>query len=198
MTILLLRIVIKNTTLKCIMKRVAFIGGASSGKTTLITALEKKGYEIFHEVARGVLEERKKKLGEEYNNPSYEELYLRQKLMFKKEVERLNIKKEGLVFCDRGLPSYLAYSKFLLGEVPSLFAEFDFRNIYSNVFCLERFPLKKDGIRFEKNDREVQILHDLERRVWEEKGYDVVDLPIFSLDKSEGTKERIKFVLKRI
>lgn len=73
-------------------KKYVLTGGPSCGKTTLLDALEIRGYNILKEVARGVLKEREDK------SLNYDEHLTRQKLIFGLQVEQKKTLKARLHF----------------------------------------------------------------------------------------------------
>jgi predicted ATPase len=94
-------------------KKIALIGGPSTGKTTLINALRSKGYNCMKEISRQITLEAQEK--------GIEQLFLKDPLLFSEqlllgrqkqfmEADSLN---EDVVFFDRGLPDVVAYLYYL-------------------------------------------------------------------------------------
>jgi len=169
-------------------KRVVLTGGPSSGKSTLVKELERRGHRILHEVARRVIEERK------CQSLTKEEQLIRQKLIYNRQVEsERNL--SGLVFLDRGAIDVVAYSKHLLGYLPFEIGT----NNYSVVFSLERLPFVDDGLRVEKGDGEAQEIHEKILEAYTEFGYSLIHLPSF-LAKTieESVSKRADYLLSKL
>jgi predicted ATPase len=132
------------------MTRYVITGGASCGKTSVINELKRRGYEVVRETARDIITKR-------YTNEVDEkEMLKRQKLIFHDQIIREDNLEKGLVFLDRGLIDVLAYSRLFLKKIPKNILNHRYSKRYSGVFVLERLSLEKDGLRFEKEDCEVE------------------------------------------
>ena len=170
-------------------------GRSSSGKTTLIKELEKRGYTVLHETAREVLEERK-----DYERTTEEWIY-RQREMFgrqlKQEEDAIKL-GEKVIFSDRGLPDVLAYCLHLVGYIPDELKAFDLRKRYSGIFVPDKLPFKADGTRIEKDDNEVEEIHEKVMNSYRTQGYNPISVPVFPGNLEESVNGRIEFILDRI
>lgn len=170
-------------------------GRSSSGKTTLVKELERRGYMVLHETARPVLEERK-----DYERTAEEWLYRQKEIFmrqFKQEEEALQ-SGQKLIFSDRGLPDGLAYCQYLMGYIPDELKKFDLRERYSGIFVPEKLPFKADGTRIEKDENEVEEIHQRVIESYQNLGYNPISVPVFPGGLEESVKGRIEFILKRI
>lgn len=170
-------------------------GRSSSGKTTIVRELEKRGYTVLHETAREVLEERK-----DYERTNEEWLY-RQREMFGRQLKQEDeaIKRGGkIIFSDRGLPDVLAYCSHLIGYIPDELKAFDLRERYSGIFVPHKLPFKADGTRIEKDDGEVEEIHQKVIDSYRTLGYNPISVPVFPGNLEESVNGRIEFILDKI
>lgn len=139
-------------------------GGPSSGKTTLITELDKLGYKTVPESARVVIDEalRNGILVEELrrDEKKFQEIVAERK----REVEA-NLDKDEIIFFDRGMHDTLAYMRAYDFPVKSWIKKLHDEATYRKVFLLD--PLlkyEKDYARVENDDFVEKIgvlLHDV-------------------------------------
>lgn len=163
-------------------------GGPSTGKTSIVKELQRRGYSTLDEVAREVLSEKR--------NLNWEQL---QSTIFGRQLEKEEeFKGISPLFLDRGLPDVLAYCLHNLNYIPLEFAEFNFSKLYDKVFLLDRLPFKKDEVRIEKGDAEAQKIHDLISSVYIDLNYDVIRVPIFDGDVQTSVNKRADYILARL
>jgi len=168
-------------------KKYVLTGGPSCGKTTLLDALEVRGYNILKEVARGVLKEREDK------PLNYNEHLTRQKLIFGLQVEQEKNLEGEVAFLDRGIIDNFAYQVHLLCGIIPEYAELAKKHpMYDQVFVLDRLPFENDGLRIEKDDSEAQELHDSIIHFYQSFGYSPVFVPVM------GIEARVDFILDHI
>lgn len=169
-------------------RKIVLIGGPSSGKTTLIKELEKRGYNVIHEVARSVIEKR-------LHIPAIRpEIEIRQRLIYEKQLQEEE-GCSGLTFLDRGTLDGISYSEHLLGHVPFEVSASD----YQMIFNLERLPFVDDGLRVESGDEEAQILHEKILKIYREHGYELVYVPVFDASTmEESVSRRVEYILSKI
>lgn len=139
------------------MQRVVVSGGASSGKTTLLTELKRRGHGVVGESARSVLRS--------YGDISVDMLDFAQvqRDIYRRQVsrERAVAQRAGdLYFFDRSLVDVIAYYKRLELPLPRTFDENLLQNRYDKIFFLERLPFEADGERLERSDDEAEEMHD--------------------------------------
>ena len=104
-------------------KIILFIGGPGTGKTSLINALQEKGYICYPEISRSVTLEAQKK--------GIDQLFLTEPLLFSELLldGRISQYHSALkenseyVFIDRGIPDVLAYMHFIGDTYPQKFID---------------------------------------------------------------------------
>jgi len=179
-------------------------GGPSSGKTTLLRELEKRGFKTRGDVARVVLEREVAK-GRSPNEVRKNEVE------FQREVTRIKLEKDKALpknvttFFDTGLPDGIAYmiASGNLGSIDEVEAASleiteardalqTVRDVgYRKVFILEQLPILYDGVRTEDNEHARKIGEAL-RQVYEFLGCEIVDVPALPVE------DRVKFILSHV
>lgn len=165
-------------------------GGPSSGKTTMVDLLRRRGYRTTIEHARHYID--LQRLG----GHSVAEIRSRQ-LEFQRNVLTMQLLQEAgldpgeIVFLDRALPDSLAYYRFLnLPPDPDLLEALE-RVAYRKVFILDLLPLAPDYARTEDAPAQRHI-HDLLLDVYESLHVTVERVPVLPPD------DRVEFVLARL
>lgn len=143
-------------------KLIAIVGAPSSGKTTLINNLKKRGYNVISEGARELMP----KWDVEHNRPEF------QKALMKRQVE-LESNSKGITFCDTGRFCNVVYCKYYGTPIPEEFKNYlNFK--YDLVFLLHPQKFIEDGIRKEKDvDKVWYMIYD----TYKSFGQKVVPLP---------------------
>jgi predicted ATPase len=164
-------------------------GAPSSGKTTLVGELEKLGYRVVHEVARGYIEAQMKQgrsLQEiRADNKAFENWILDAKIAIEAKLP-----KDQVIILDRAIPDSIAY--FLAAGLDTREAiEKSPRNRYKKVFLLDRLPYRSDHARIEDNQTAVALDEDLERS-YQMLGYHVIRVGVMSI------QQRLESVLHEI
>ena len=83
-------------------------GAPSSGKTTTLKVLERKGYKVFYEWARIYIDQEMKK-GRNLKEIRRDELAFQRKILDLKVKFEGKLPKKDLVFMERGIPDSTAY-----------------------------------------------------------------------------------------
>ncbi len=173
--------------------KVVITGGPSTGKTTVINALIKRGYFCMEEISRQVT----RKAQEE----GIEQLFLEDPLLFSKLLLKGRIQQykeaskgnEKLIFFDRGIPDVHAYMNYMGVAYPDTYLK-NSRN-YKYDYVLLMPPWEKiyitDTERYESFEQSLAIYNHL-KHAYEDLGYEVMEIPITSVE------ERIDFILKTI
>ncbi|HID55623.1 TPA: hypothetical protein EYP37_03775 [Candidatus Poribacteria bacterium] len=164
--------------------KVVITGGPSSGKSTLIKELSRRGFVTVPEAATIVI---KNGLHHPTADPvSFQREVLSLQIRLEREAEG---KGAGIIFCDRGIYDGLAYLRFY--GVPESVIRLPPNWRYDAVFYLEQLPYVKDEIRFETPE-EARRISDLLWKVYRELGYDPINVPAMEVER------RADFVLNRL
>ena len=174
-------------------KRILIIGGPGTGKSTLITALEEKGYTCFHEISREVTAAAQKK--------GIEQLFLTQPLLFSelllkgriqqfKDAEQLNTK---YAFYDRGIPDVGAYMDYTGDTYPDMFRDACKDYTYDIAFILAPWKeiYEQDNERYESFAQAESIQKYL-TSAYTNYGYELIDVPFGTV------KERVLFIIETL
>ncbi|MDY6952084.1 MAG: ATP-binding protein [Thermodesulfobacteriota bacterium] len=164
-------------------------GAPSSGKTTLVEALERRGHRVVHEVARAIIETgmaHGRTLEEiRSDKASFENLVLHTKIAIEAELP-----KDEVIFLDRAVPDSIAYFD-LAGLNAKEAASKSPRNRYKKVFLLDRLPYLKDDARIEDQEEAASLDQSLEAS-YSALGYEVIRIEVMPVE------ERLRRVIEEI
>ena len=164
-------------------------GASSSGKTTLIELLAKKGYKTFPEAGRQYFERELAK------GRTIDEIR-KDRAALTRTIYALWLEfNEGLIatevtFLDRGLPDALSFYRFA-GMNPNSILLDCFQHRYATVFLLNPLPYKQDGIRGGDDISATYFDRWLESD-YSALGYNIVRVPVLTPD------ERLAFILNQL
>ena len=174
-------------------QKILIIGGPGTGKSSLITNLEEKGFRCMHEISREVIRDAQEK--------GIEQLFLTDPLLFsemllEKRIEQFQESEKQLeryIFIDRGIPDVSAYLDYIGNEYPEKFSEANSVYQYDKIFVL---PIWKeiyntDTERYETYEQAVEIQQNL-IKTYGNLGYELISVPKMPI---EG---RIAFILKKL
>lgn len=165
-------------------------GGPSSGKTTTIDLLGKRGYRTTIEHARHFIDTQR------ITGKTVAEIRANQR-EFQKGVLQMQIEQErsldpnGVYFLDRALPDALAYYRFLSLEPEPDLIEALKTVSYRKAFVLDLLPLAADYARTEDVAAQRRI-HELLIEVYQSLGFPTEMVPALAPD------ERVDFILARL
>ena len=165
-------------------------GGPSSGKTTIIKALEEKGYRVVHEAARQYIDEQLAR-GLTIKEMRRDELQFQREVLKRKMELEASLPTNEIIFFDRGIPDSVAYYEmhgFNIYE-DEKFAHVIKKCIYGKVFLLKMLAFKKDYARVETAATAYKI-HRLLKKAYDELSFEVVTVPVGTVE------ERIDFIFK--
>ena len=181
-------------------KRIVVTGAPGTGKTSIIRALEEKGFHCFHEVIRDMTAaaRKDKKSGRQVSNPL---VFVKDPYQFNldllngrinqfEEAEKINAKA---CFYDRGIPDVLAYMDYFNQEYGDQFEEASVKNQYHAVFVVP--PWRE--IYISDNERletftESEEIHDHLIASYSRFGADPITVPKLSVH------ERVTFILEEL
>lgn len=165
-------------------------GGPSTGKTSLVEALQARGYAAVPESARHYIET------ERIRGKTVEEVRANQ-LEFQHQVTRLQVARERALdpavptFLDRGVPDQLAYYRYLGMPEDEVIRTAVAGAAYKKIFILDRLPVAYDGVRTE-DTRAQAAIHETITAVYESLPFPIVHVPVLPLE------QRVDFVLERL
>jgi predicted ATPase len=164
-------------------------GAPSSGKTTLVKELERRGYRVVDEVARGLIEEgmgRHLTLEEiRSDKGDFQNLVLRTKV----EIEK-GLPRDEVIIFDRAIPDSIAYFEVACLD-PTLAVSKSPRDHYRKVFMLDRVPFQKDQARAEDQGTAARLDQSLEAG-YRQRGYEVTRIGVMPV------KERLRLLIEEI
>lgn len=161
-------------------------GAPSSGKTSVINGLARRGYKVVPETARAYINGRLAS-GHTLTEIKTDILaFERHILMEKVRIER-GLSKSETIFLDRAIPDSIAYFQLEgLDEQEPIQCSHILR--YQQIFLFDRLTFEKDNVRSE-NQAVAARIETLLHRSYADLGYDVIRVPVLPVD------QRIEFVL---
>lgn len=174
-------------------KRVLIIGGPGTGKSTLISALEAKGYVCFHEISREVTAAAQKKGIDQLflTEPLlFSELLLKGRIQQFKDAEQL---EANYAFYDRGIPDVAAYMDYTGDVYPDVFRDACKEHTYDLAFILAPWKAiyEQDSERYESFEQAETIQQYL-IDAYENYGYQLINVPFGTVS------ERVSFILNSL
>lgn len=171
-------------------KKIVITGGPSSGKTSIIKALESYGFPCIHEISREVTLEARQN--------GIQQLFVSNPLLFSEKLLEGRIKQHQIadtfsseyVFIDRGIPDVVAYLDRTGTDYPNHFIKACIDYSYDEVFILP--PWKdiyiQDSERYEDFQESI-VLFDYLKDTYDTYEYKHVHVP-------EGTvQNRVNYIL---
>lgn len=165
-------------------------GGPGSGKTTTLRELERRGIRCIPEVARQIIQEQVACNGEALPW-SDREAYSR--LMLQRSISSFLKHASGPALCDRGIPDTLAYLRLIgrdASQALSASRQYRYANkVFFAPYWEEIYTMDKERKQSPEEARETAALL---RSVYEECGYQIIELPLTS------PQERAEFLLREM
>jgi len=168
-------------------------GGPGAGKTTVLNALQQRGFNVMPEVARAIIQTQKICGGDAHhmgNRQAYTALMLEQSI-----ADYLRVKNtDGPVFFDRGIPDLYSYThQFCGGVTPLVKASIKHYRYNQTVFLFPPWPeiYKKDAER-QQNFQEAIATYDSLKDGYTKCGYSLVEVP------KQPIHQRCDFILEKI
>lgn len=149
-------------------------GAPCSGKSTVIRALEKRGYPVAHETARELIEEGIK-AGKHPDDIRRDPLAFQQRVLEAKLAMERRLSEADMVFMDRGIPDSIAYFQ-LWGLDPTEPMAHARQVRYRRIFFFESLPLVPDAARNEPPETVARI-GTLLLSAYRKAGYPIIRVP---------------------
>jgi len=165
-------------------------GGPSTGKTTVINMLEKRGYKTTIEHARHYIDTMRTE-GETVEDMRNNKRKFQLGVLDMQIDQETEIKPENLVFLDRAIPDAMAYYQFLMLDYDEKLLNAIKKTSYKKIFILDRLPFTKDYARTEDEADQIKI-HQLIIDVYTSLGFPIVTVPVLP------PNERVEFILNNI
>jgi predicted ATPase len=164
-------------------------GAPCSGKTAVIRMLEQRGYKVIHEVARAYIDAELAR-GKVLSEIKADEWAFERHILMEKVRIESTLKRDEIVFFDRGVPDSIAYYKLNGLDAAEPFQK-GAEVLYQNIFLFERLRFSRDTVRSE-DERTARQLNRLIEESYQSLGYDIIHVPVLSV------KGRTEFVLKHL
>ncbi len=169
---------------------IVITGAPSSGKTTVLSELEKMGYKTYEEWARVYIDSEIKN-GKSIKDIRKNELEFQKKILQLKIDFEKTLNPESTLFLDRGIPDSIAYMKLCgYGKDPIL-KKASKNCTYKKVFLMELLEFEEDYARTESKEQAI-ILEKLLEDAYKDLGIDVIRVPKIEISK------RVEFILKKL
>lgn len=165
-------------------------GAPSSGKTTTLKALEKKGYKVFYEWARIYIDKEMKK-GRTLKQIRKNELSFQRKILKLKVDFEKKLSKKQQVFMERGIPDSTTYMEMCGMKNDSHLLKALKKCNYKKVFLMELLKYELDYARTE-SEEEARLIDGLLEKSYTDIGINVLRVPKMSVEK------RLKFILDNL
>ncbi len=167
-------------------------GGPGFGKTSIIDELEKRNYNVMHEVSRSIIKEQLESGGDIL---PWKNLTTFSRLLFERRVKQFQEAAENKwVFFDRAIPDIVAYMGKDELEIPSSYMlKLEECNYYPLVFIVPPWQeiFKNDAERMENYKTACEI-NEIIIQTYSNLGYEIEILPKVSI------QERTEFILSKI
>lgn len=165
-------------------------GAPSSGKTTILKLLEKRGYRVLYEAARIYIDQELKK-GKTIKEIRENEGEFQRKILGIKIQCENKLDPEKITFLDRAIPDSPAYYE-LVGLPKDKYMENAVRkSSYKKIFIFERLDFEKDYARTE-SEEEIRKLEKLLEKTYRQLSIPIIKVPRMSV------KKRLKFILENL
>ena len=174
-------------------QRILIIGGPSTGKSSVISALKESGFFCFEEISREVTLAAQKE--------GIEQLFLDEPLLFSEKLLEGRISQfnnadsssEDFVFYDRGIPDIVAYLDYVNSTYPNKFIDACENYKYDRVFLFELWEqiYQQDNERYESFE-EAKLIQNYLKKTYKKYGYELEIIPFGTIE------ERTQYILNKI
>lgn len=160
---------------------IVITGGPCSGKTTVLTQLEKNGYTVIPEAARNYIE-RALKNGKTLTEIRADEIAFQNAVLELKHETEEHLAHEKLIFFDRAIPDTLAYYQWQGKSITLQLEKLVRQSQYRKVFLFELLDYEIDDVRVESRV-EAKRLECLLKTVYQQMELPIVFVPKMSVEK---------------
>jgi len=154
-------------------------GAPCSGKTTVINALDQKGFRIVPETARAFIDDQLAR-GQSLAEIRSDVLAFERHILMEKIRTEHQLPVDETIFLDRAVPDSIAYflDAGLDPEEPKK-ASRQFK--YRRIFFLDRLPFAADTVRME-DDATAASLEDALKKSYAGLGYPLTRIPVLPVE----------------
>jgi predicted ATPase len=178
-------------------RKYALTGGPGTGKSTLLTELQRRGIYTMKEVAEYIIERELKKENGMLpwtNRDGFQKKLLETQLEWEREIP----KEIEISFQDRGIADGIAFYRLDGLKPPKELIQAARNANYAGVFLLDPHQnYQNTEIRRESQETALKIHKEI-AQAYEELGYNIIRIPASSLDyRAEHILDLINFKPKR-
>ena len=167
-------------------------GGTGAGKTTVLVELERRGFACVPEVARQIIQEQMQADGDAL---PWSDCGRYARLMLERSIAsfRNSTPASKITFCDRGIPDTPCYLRLIgADDAEAMSASATYLYAHKVFFAQAWKAIYATDTERKQSYEEAARTSQLMVRVYEECGYEVVELPLCS------PEERAEFILRTI
>ena len=165
-------------------------GAPSSGKTTIIKLLEKKGYKVLYEIARIYIDKELKE-GKTIQQIRKDEAAFQKNILDQKVYFESRLNPKEITFLDRAIPDSIAYYELVRVPRDKYLEDIIKKTFYKKIFLFDKVEFEKDYARTESQE-EIEKLERLLEKVYRNLSFPVIKVPKMSVEK------RVKFILNNL
>jgi len=180
---------------------VVVTGGPCSGKTAVIDLIsrlvrDRLDCQVIPEAA-DILIKLGKLQGKTIEEIRVDEIEFQRQILTKKVEIEQRLSREKIIFLDTAIPDSIAYFQ-VRGLDPKEVLQFCQKDWYWKVFCMESLPFfEQDGRRTETPE-EAAVLNRLLKKAYQDLGYEVISVPLFSSVREISIAKRFLFIVKQV
>lgn len=165
-------------------------GAPSSGKTTIVKLLEKKGYKVLYEVARTYIDKELAK-GKTINEIRKDESAFQKNILDHKVHFESKLNPKDITFLDRAIPDSVAYYELVGVPKDKNLKNAVKKTFYKKIFLFESLDFEKDYATTESKEQIKKLVKLLE------KAYNSLSFPIIKVPKM-SIEKRLEFILDNL
>src|ERR1044071_1926509 len=165
-------------------KKYVIAGGPGVGKSELIKALARIGYCTIPEIASEII--RQQRITDVQKLPTDERNSFRLQVIKGYVDLESKIPPNEICFQDRSLVDTVAYCRFEHRDCPdSLIEMLRTHRRYNTVFFLQPLPIYEQTETRAMTHEDALRLHIITKQIYEEFGYEIIDVPILPIEARE-------------
>lgn len=184
------------------MKKYIITGGPHSGKSRVIERLEERGIKVLHETARLIIREdqEKKKLDTSYDHLyPWEDQSIFCRRCHERQIEREKKLSGDIIILDRSIIDNLAYAAVAGIELDTkIYKDIAKAGYEKEVFFFELLESYKTDTQRKDSEEQVIAVHRELYRAYSSLGFQIINIPVFTDDKTGNITKRAEFILHHI